>query len=130
MPSEPTIRTVLSPKLGGGPHGIGDPNDTSLRKVEKDVLIPMKMRDLARDEKCSIEVKAFTECCQASSVLMVFNCRAQNSKLKECLTKWYNDEEFREHCKKLYLDERSEYRRTGIPTSQRVKGSTRVGSNM
>lgn len=31
----------------------GDPNDTRLRNVEKEILIPQKMRDKARDEKCS-----------------------------------------------------------------------------
>jgi hypothetical protein len=30
----------------------GDPLDRSLRKVEIDILIPKKMRDKARDEKC------------------------------------------------------------------------------
>ena len=34
----------------------GDPLDRSLRKVEIDILIPKKMRDKARDEKCSEEV--------------------------------------------------------------------------
>jgi COX assembly protein 1 len=35
----------------------GDPEDRSLRNVEVDVLIPKKMRDKARDEKCTEEVK-------------------------------------------------------------------------
>ncbi|XP_066253147.1 COX assembly mitochondrial protein homolog [Euwallacea similis] len=124
-------RSVLSPKLGGGPHGIGDPNDKSLRKVEMDVLIPKKMRDLARDEKCVQEVKDFTECCRNSNILMVVKCRKENTKLKDCLTKWYNHEPFKEQCKNLYLEERSEYRRTGIPTKDRLNsGTKRTGSNM
>lgn len=36
---------------------LGDPNDKRLRKVEKDVLIPQKMRDKAREEKCVKEVQ-------------------------------------------------------------------------
>jgi COX assembly protein 1 len=35
----------------------GDPEDRSLRNVEADVLIPKKMRDKARGEKCTEEVK-------------------------------------------------------------------------
>jgi COX assembly protein 1 len=35
----------------------GDPLDRSLRNVETEVLIPKKMRDKARDEKCTEVVK-------------------------------------------------------------------------
>lgn len=131
--SEKSTASVLSPKLGGGPHGIGDPDDKSLRKVEVDVMVAKKIRDIARAEKCVQEVEAFTECCKANNLLMVIKCRQENSRLKECLTKWYNDEGFKEYCKNLYIEERSEYRRTGIPTKQRLQQeskSTRVGSNM
>jgi hypothetical protein len=45
---------------------LGDPLDRSLRKVEIDILIPKKMRDKARDEKCSDEVNGkshkYTDC--------------------------------------------------------------------
>lgn len=92
-----------------------------------DVLIPKKMRDIARVEKCFKEVEQFTECCKANNLLMVVKCRNQNSALKECLTKWYNDEEFKERCKKLYLEERSNYRSTGIAKNPR---QNRIGSNM
>lgn len=35
----------------GGPHGLGDPNNKSLRKAELNVLIPKKMREEA-GKKC------------------------------------------------------------------------------
>lgn len=35
----------------------GDPDDKHLRKVEKDVLIPQRMRDKAKTEKCVAEVE-------------------------------------------------------------------------
>jgi hypothetical protein len=38
----------------------GDPLDRSLRNVETEVLIPKKMRDKAKDEKCVEEVKGKT----------------------------------------------------------------------
>ncbi|GJQ82227.1 hypothetical protein Trydic_g19429 [Trypoxylus dichotomus] len=115
-----TVTTgVLPTKLGGGPHGLGDPSDTSLRKVEVEVMIPKKMREIAKEEKCAEEVKKFTECCKDSSILMVVKCREQNNALKECLTHWYQDESFKERCKQEYLKERSEYRRTGITQKQK-----------
>ncbi|KAK8730449.1 hypothetical protein OTU49_008016 [Cherax quadricarinatus] len=102
-----------------GPHGLGDPDDKSLRKVEIEVCIPKKMRDIARSEKCATEVEEFTKCCKDSSFSMVVKCRPQNTALWDCLTKWYNDEGFKEHCKNIYLEERSEYRRTGLSSKER-----------
>lgn len=106
---------------------LGDPDDTSLRKVEVEVMIPKKMREVAKTEKCIEQVKKFTECCKDNSLLMVVRCREENSALKDCLTRWYRDEEFQEKCKGDYLRERSDYRRTGIPLKQR---SARVPSSM
>ena len=71
---------------------IGDPDDRSLRKVEKAVLIPQIMRDRGKAEKCVAEVKAFEACCKESSLLMVVKCRNENSMLKNCLTGWYNNQ--------------------------------------
>ncbi|KAI8125470.1 COX assembly mitochondrial protein like protein [Lucilia cuprina] len=103
------------------PHGKGDPNDLSLRKVEIEVLIPKIMRDRAKETHCSNEVKAFESCCKDQGILMVATCRKQNSALKECLANWYRNETFKEECKQIYLQERSEYRRTGIPKKHRVE---------
>lgn len=105
---------------------IGDPEDKSLRRVEIDVMIPKKMRDKARDEKCVEEVKNFTECCKSNNVLMVLFCRKENSALKSCLTKWYEDDNFKNECKQEYLEERTEFRQTGI----RQKEKQRWPSNM
>lgn len=35
----------------------GDPNDRTLRRVEKDVLVPKLMRERTKTEKCVNEVK-------------------------------------------------------------------------
>jgi COX assembly protein 1 len=92
----------------------GNPADQRLRKVEKEVLIPMKMREKAKVEKCFEEVRAFSECCKSSSIAMVVKCRVENSTMKACLTRWYQDEEFRKMCEVEYLRERTDYRRTGV----------------
>lgn len=120
--------SVLPSRYGKGPHGLGDPDDLSLRTVEKEVMIPKKMRDIARIEKCVKEVEKFTECCKESSVLMVLSCRKQNSALRSCLEHWYQDPDFKERCKKEYLQERSEYRRTGIKLKDQQ--NTRIGNMM
>lgn len=103
----------------GGPHGLGDPNDVTLRRVEVEVMIPKVMRERTKAEKCVPEVKAFEACCKDSGLMMWYTCRAQNNNLKDCMIRWYSDEGFKEECKQIYLAERSEFRRTGISKKRR-----------
>lgn len=77
------------------------------------------MREIAKSEKCVNEVQDFLKCCKESSLSMVIFCRKENDVMKSCLTKWYLDEEFKQRCTNEYLQERSEYRRTGIPQKQK-----------
>lgn len=72
------------------------------------------MRDRAKTEKCIPEVAAFEACCKDSGIKMVLTCRDQNDCLKACLSKWYQNEEFKAECRGIYLKQRSEYRMTGI----------------
>ncbi|XP_038051645.1 COX assembly mitochondrial protein homolog isoform X2 [Patiria miniata] len=88
-------------------------DETYLRNVEREVLIPKKMRDKAKVQ-CAQYVDAFTKCCQDSGLAMAIKCRKENSELKECVTKYYKDPEFFEMCKQEYLAERAEFRATGI----------------
>jgi len=57
---------------------LGDPLDRSLRKVEIDILIPKKMREKARDEKCSEEVNGkshkYTYCSHYKLYLITSVC--------------------------------------------------------
>ncbi|MBN3305499.1 COXM1 protein, partial [Amia calva] len=89
-----------------------------LRHVEKDVLIPKRMREKAK-ERCVEKVEAFNHCCKESGFLMVLKCREQNAALKECLTTYYKDPVFYEECKQEYLQEKAEFEKTGIPTKKR-----------
>ncbi|XP_057326883.1 COX assembly mitochondrial protein homolog [Microplitis mediator] len=107
-------KSVLPRRHGGGPHNLGDPDDQSLRKVEKDILIPKKIRERARTEKCVDEVKALTECGKAAGLAIVYKCREENQKMWDCYEKWYHDQELIDQCTKEYLNERTIYRRTGI----------------
>ncbi|KAJ2945635.1 hypothetical protein O0L34_g462 [Tuta absoluta] len=109
-----TEKSVLPQNFSAGPHGLGDPDDRTLRKVEVEVVIPKIMREKAKTEKCPKEVADFEKCCKDSALLMVVTCRKENSALKACLSSWYENQEFRSICTEQYLKERSEYRRTGI----------------
>ncbi|XP_009074150.1 PREDICTED: COX assembly mitochondrial protein homolog, partial [Acanthisitta chloris] len=91
----------------------GAKDNSKLRHVEKDVLIPQIMRDRAK-ELCSDKVQAFTKCCQETGFLMVVKCRPENTALKDCLVGYYSDPSFYEECKTEYLKQREEYRATGI----------------
>ncbi|KAF0304666.1 COX assembly mitochondrial [Amphibalanus amphitrite] len=118
-----TAATVLPPRMAGGPHGLGDPDDRSLRRVEVEVLIPKIMRDLARSSKCVEEADTFSRCCNENGLTMVYKCRKENEALRSCLTRWYEDPAFRQECTDIYLDERSAYRATGLKAKLRRKGS-------
>lgn len=61
---------------------------------------------------------AFCKCAKEQGLKVTFMCRQENKVLKDCLAKWFYDEEFREECKMQYLQERSEYRRTGLTKKQ------------
>ncbi|XP_069106109.1 COX assembly mitochondrial protein homolog [Argopecten irradians] len=108
-----TSWTVLPSSFSSGPLGLGDPEDTSLRKVEKEVLIPMVMRDKAWMEKCRPEVIAFEKCAKKEEFMMMFRCREKNNIMQRCVKAWFQDEDFKEECKQIYLDKRKIYRSTG-----------------
>lgn len=63
---------------------------------------------------------AFSKCGKENGLSIVFKCRKETELLQNCLVKWWNNEEFQEECKKQYLHERSEFRRTGIGKNQRT----------
>ena len=108
---------------------VGDPEDRSLRIVEKEVLIPKIMREKAKTEKCQAEVEEFSKCCRANTLLMAYYCREQNTRMQECQTKWYKDEDFQNECKELYLKDRRDFRLTGIPKKRRNNESQTTDSS-
>jgi len=102
-----------------GPHGLGDPEDRSLRIVEKEVLIPKLMREKAKKENCLPEVEEFSKCCKDNSLLMAYYCKEQNTRMQECQAKWYKNEDFQKECRELYLKDRRDFRLTGVPKKRR-----------
>ncbi|XP_031622365.1 COX assembly mitochondrial protein homolog [Contarinia nasturtii] len=112
--SEKEIKTVLPSYLSAGPHGLGDPDDKRLRTSERKVLIPQLIRKRSREVKCLAEVRAFEKCAKDNGLLVTFKCGDVTDKLKDCMAHWFYNEDFNKECTQIYLDERSEYRRTGI----------------
>lgn len=53
-------------------------------------------------------------------------CRAENNIMKECLNRWYSDEDFRQECKEIYLQRRSEFRRTGKPVQKYTRHGLKI----
>ncbi|ESN91938.1 hypothetical protein HELRODRAFT_90227, partial [Helobdella robusta] len=100
---------------------LGDPDDRSLRRVEVDVVIPKMMKDEVK-KFCDVEVKAFVDCSKQYGLLLPLMCRQQNKEMQKCTMKWYQDEEYRKVVTERYLQERSEFRRTGVPVHKYERG--------
>ncbi|CAF3321549.1 unnamed protein product [Rotaria socialis] len=109
---------VSAGRYRGGPHGLGDPDDKTLRKVELEVSIPGIVRDRAHREKCHYFIDEFGKCGEQHGFWAVAKCRKEVKAMNECLAKWFNNEKFREECTQVYLDERTQYRETGVHTKQ------------
>ncbi|KAI0231067.1 COX assembly mitochondrial protein [Lamellibrachia satsuma] len=105
--------SVLPDSMGGGPMGLGDPDNRSLRHVETDILIPKIVKEVSR-EKCSDLIKEFSVCGKQAGFMLPFKCRKQNKAMQECLLKWFQDPEVNAKCREQYLKDRADYRRTGV----------------
>jgi len=114
--------TVLKEHMGGGPKGLGDPDSRAMRVLESDVIIPRRLKKLAK-EMCSKEVQVFSECGKAAGLMLAFTCRKENQAMKQCLYDRFVDPELMLRCKEEYLAQRSEYRRTGIAQKMQKKES-------
>lgn len=116
--SDDASRTVLPDRMGGGPMGLGDPDDKTLRKVEQEVVIPKLMKEKAK-KLCHEEVKAFNECGKLNGLLLPFKCRKENRAMQDCTIRWYQTPKFVEDVTNQFLEDRADYRRTGISKKQR-----------
>jgi COX assembly mitochondrial protein 1 len=84
-------------------------------------MIPQKMKKKAKELRCPNEVRNFGICAKEQGFLMPFKCRQEAHHLKLCLESTFADKDFVDLCTKEYLEERTEYRRTGIKTHDRKK---------
>ncbi|XP_053210714.1 COX assembly mitochondrial protein homolog [Panonychus citri] len=97
-----------------GPEPFGDPKDLSLRKIEKNVLIPEIMREIASKNQCKDVTKAFFDCAKEKGILIAPKCNKHRDNLVNCMEYWLNDKDFRKETTIQYLKDRAEYRKTGV----------------
>jgi len=106
---------VLPKHMGGGPMNLGDPDDRTLRKIEKDVIILNMVREKIRHEKCKEVGDILDKCGGEASWTIGWKCRKERDDLLECSKSWFYSEELRNECTEEFLKQRSYYRRTGRP---------------
>ena len=52
-------------------------------------------------------------------MMMVVNCRDQNRRYQECMASWFHNKDFVAECTEIYLQQRAEFRRTGVKQNPR-----------
>ncbi|KRX16340.1 COX assembly mitochondrial -like protein [Trichinella nelsoni] len=90
-----------------------DPNDLTLRHVERDTVIPKRVQERVKKEKCKEFYDSLSKCFSQNGFTRIWRCYDERDKLNECLLTWYYNPEFVQECTQQYLNDRSEYRRTG-----------------
>ncbi|CAH0389489.1 unnamed protein product [Bemisia tabaci] len=63
----------------------------------------------------------FANCAKEHGLFMPFSCQEQGQNLKNCIRKYFEDPEFEKKMQEEYLEERAEYRRTGISKKKRER---------
>lgn len=85
----------------------------TLRKVEKDVLIPRYLEYKITRELCSEQAKKFAECSKAAGLRVIFDCKSIRKEFEDCSNRWWNDEGLRKEVTDEYLAKRKRFRETG-----------------
>lgn len=52
---------------------------------------------------------------------MFYKCKAEVKKLNDCMGKWFVDDNFIKECRNQYLEQRREYRLTGIGKNEKQR---------
>ncbi|KAL3990192.1 Cytochrome c oxidase biogenesis protein Cmc1 like family protein [Acanthocheilonema viteae] len=113
-------KTALPQQSVGGPHGVGDPNDRSLRRLEADVLIPDRMNERIQRVECREPLEGLARCFRKEgNVIGIRKCQKELKRYEECQLAKFNDPWFRQQITDEYIKERSEYRRTGKNVMER-----------
>jgi len=93
----------------------------------KNVLKKIKVTSLDPGFYLSIKTNCFKlclvfgDCCLNTGFWMFYKCRTEVKKLNNCMAKWFVDENFIKECRDQYLQERRQYRLTGIKKNAEVQ---------
>ncbi|WKY03145.1 hypothetical protein Q1695_016446 [Nippostrongylus brasiliensis] len=113
-------KTILPHYSSAGPHGLGDPDDRTLRRIEADVIIPNRMNAHIEREDCHEQYLGLVSCMRKEGAVKGLKlCKPALADFNQCKYVKFHDTEFRERITEEYLQERSEARRTGLTTKQR-----------
>uniref|UniRef100_A0AAF5PK93 COX assembly mitochondrial protein n=1 Tax=Wuchereria bancrofti TaxID=6293 RepID=A0AAF5PK93_WUCBA len=78
-------KTALPQQSIGGPHGVGDPNDRSLRRLEADVLIPNRMNEQVQKVECREPLEDLVRCIKKEgSFIGMRKCRKELERYETC----------------------------------------------
>lgn len=112
-------KTVLPSELGGGPCGLGDPEDKSIKKREL-ALIDKLVKKNIWYVKCNKELEAVNDCVKAKGYgWWIGQCRDFDKAYKDCWRRWIADEGLRKELTEEYIEQRSQYRLTGRSLNER-----------
>ncbi|GAA57636.1 hypothetical protein CLF_113003 [Clonorchis sinensis] len=92
----------------------GDPASEELNSVELETIIPALMTDRLRAQECLEPWDKWTVCSQKYRRVSSIFCHRIFFEALKCNKDRISDPEFFEEMKRLYLQMRSEYRRTGV----------------
>jgi len=86
-------------------------DDPTLRRVEKDVVIPKLMRDQARLVDCAEEVKIFHSCVNKykkgyERYLTFINCKPESNAMLKCMNELFVDYDYYLKCKAMFVKEK------------------------
>ncbi|CAD6187868.1 unnamed protein product [Caenorhabditis auriculariae] len=113
-------KTILPHYSSSGPHGLGDPEDRTLRKIEADVIIPNRMNTQIERVECNSSYLDLVKCFRNDGAVAGLNtCKPALEIYNRCKFEKFHDPEFRSRMTDEYLAERSEARRTGMTSQQR-----------
>ncbi|VDM76709.1 unnamed protein product [Strongylus vulgaris] len=113
-------KTILPGYASSGPHGLGDPDDRTLRRIEADVIIPNRMNARIEKVECHESYMDLVNCMREKGAVKGLKlCKPELGVFNHCKFLKFNDTEFRERMTEEYLQERSEARRTGMTVRQR-----------
>jgi len=100
--------------------------DPNLRRQEKDVLIPSKMRQLAQKVECFEATQKYQECCKQFSkthskwdFTIYKHCREENAAMLNCMNEKFVDPDYYFKVKEIYLDDKYIRHSTGVVNYKR-----------
>ncbi|KAJ1528553.1 hypothetical protein ONE63_006959 [Megalurothrips usitatus] len=110
-----TLEDTIEEKIGGGPHGYGDPADTTIRE-EEHYLFPRMIWKKIRFEKCCDVTDRYYECVNEAYYNPNRNCKNEETAMFKCKAEYYTPEkmdEVEKECISEYVKLRSKFRETG-----------------